>query len=132
VRDMGIQHASDEVIFDHAARERRILISADTDFSAILAARKSPNPSLILFRQSTNRSPNSQLALLRANMESIWGLRFGRQGSVPEFPATPNRTRACVAGFSRYASRHPEFWAVIDRPYSGRRTLRVLFCAKPL
>jgi hypothetical protein len=24
----------------------------------------------------------------------------------------------CVAGFIRFASRHPEFWAVIDRPYS--------------
>jgi predicted nuclease of predicted toxin-antitoxin system len=31
VRDRAIQHADDETIFAYAARERRIIVSADTD-----------------------------------------------------------------------------------------------------
>ena len=32
VRELGLQHAADEVIFERAAAEHRIVVSADTDF----------------------------------------------------------------------------------------------------
>ena len=41
VRSMGLQHADDEVIFDRAAVERRILVPADADFGTLLAVRSS-------------------------------------------------------------------------------------------
>jgi predicted nuclease of predicted toxin-antitoxin system len=39
VRELGLQAEADEPIFDLAAKEERVIISADTDFGAILATR---------------------------------------------------------------------------------------------
>lgn len=39
VRDIGLQHADDDTIFDRAVADHSVLISADTDFATILALR---------------------------------------------------------------------------------------------
>lgn len=51
VRAYGMQAARDEQIVDRAAQEDRIIVSADSDFSAILAAHEAERPSFILFRE---------------------------------------------------------------------------------
>ncbi|HKW98206.1 MAG TPA: DUF5615 family PIN-like protein [Bryobacteraceae bacterium] len=51
VRELGLAHASDEVIFAKADEEDRILVSADSDFAALLALRSAHRPSFILFRE---------------------------------------------------------------------------------
>lgn len=62
VRDVGLGPADDTVIFARARAEGRVLVSADTDFSTILAVGNLAEPSLILFRRRTGRRPAVQLA----------------------------------------------------------------------
>jgi predicted nuclease of predicted toxin-antitoxin system len=47
VRSLQLHAASDEEIFDLAAQEGRVVVSADTDFGTLLAIRKSASPSVI-------------------------------------------------------------------------------------
>lgn len=70
VRDAGLQAASDKEIFLRANRDDRILVSADTDFGAILAELGVDKPSVIILRQAPKR-PEAQAALLLANLPAL-------------------------------------------------------------
>jgi predicted nuclease of predicted toxin-antitoxin system len=50
VRAYGMHAARDEEILARALAEDRIVVSADSDFSGILAAQEAERPSFILFR----------------------------------------------------------------------------------
>ena len=65
VRDYGLQKSDDEVIFDRAASEDRVVVSADTDFGTILVTRQAVKPSVILFRGESPHRPELQAALPR-------------------------------------------------------------------
>jgi len=71
VRDRNLQHAADEVIFEAAAAEGRVIVSADTDFGAILTLRRQTHPSLILFRNPSPRRAEPQAQLLLTNLPSF-------------------------------------------------------------
>ena len=67
VRDRGLGEADDETILELAVAEGRVIVTADTDFGALLMLRRQQQPSVILFRRGALRRPAHQAALLLAN-----------------------------------------------------------------
>jgi predicted nuclease of predicted toxin-antitoxin system len=91
VRRYGIHKADDEVIFERATQEDRILVSADSDFAAMLGTRQVAKPSVILIKRSAARRPEAQARLLLANRPVIAELL--EQGSVIVFEGDRLRSR---------------------------------------
>lgn len=71
VRDYNMQAAHDEDILTRATSEGRTIISADTDFSTLLATHAQAFPSVILFRGDIPRHPEKQVSLLMLNLPSL-------------------------------------------------------------
>ena len=68
VRDRGLHAAEDDVIFQQAEQEGRVLVSADTDFGTLLAVRRVKLPSVVLFRHGAERRPELQAKLLLTHL----------------------------------------------------------------
>jgi predicted nuclease of predicted toxin-antitoxin system len=91
VRDYGLQNSDDETIFDRAAEEDRVVVSADTDFGTILTTRGATNPSVILFRSDSPRRPEAQGEALLANLPNLIDLL--NRGSIVVFEGGRLRSR---------------------------------------
>ena len=66
-----MQAATDEVVLVRAAVESRVLVSADTDFGALLARSKKASPSVLLIRRLAGRRAAEQSAIIRANLDQV-------------------------------------------------------------
>lgn len=91
VRDLGLQAADDRTILERAAAEGRVVVSADTDFGALLFLGAGHGLSVILFRGDSPHNPQRQGALLFANLPALEGDLAA--GCVVVFEATRIRVR---------------------------------------
>jgi predicted nuclease of predicted toxin-antitoxin system len=91
VRDYGMAAVSDEDTMSRAAGEDRVVVSVDTDFGTLLALREESRPSVILFRHGSERRPERQVELLRANIDLL--VDDLAAGSVVIFERTRLRVR---------------------------------------
>jgi predicted nuclease of predicted toxin-antitoxin system len=66
-----MQAAEDIEIFQRAATEHRIVVSADTDFGTLLALREETEPSVVLLRGAVPREPRRQAQFILANLASV-------------------------------------------------------------
>ncbi len=98
VRDYDLQSADDRTIFAMAYKQDRILVSADTDFSALLALSEQHKPSIVLFRRTIARRPDRQTALLLRNFARLEEPLL--RGSIVVFDETRIRVRALPIGRS--------------------------------
>ncbi len=96
LRDHGMAAAEDELVFELAAREGRVILSADTDFGALLSLRQETRPSVILLRRVSQRRPDEQVALLLANLPNVADSL--EQGSIVVFDEQRIRVRLLPIG----------------------------------
>lgn len=66
VREIGMQAADDKSIFQFAADNDYIIITADLDFAALAAARQAQQPSVLILRVGNVKAQNMIDAALRA------------------------------------------------------------------
>jgi predicted nuclease of predicted toxin-antitoxin system len=71
VLEYQMHAATDEAIFERAARESRVVVSVDTDFGTLLSLRETTEPSVILFRGASPKRAEEQAALLLASLAAI-------------------------------------------------------------
>jgi predicted nuclease of predicted toxin-antitoxin system len=71
VARLGLRAAADEVVLETARLDARILVSADTDFGALLAASGATSPSMVLVRRVADRRVEDLAALLVANLPVV-------------------------------------------------------------
>jgi predicted nuclease of predicted toxin-antitoxin system len=69
-RELGLAAAPDREVLDRAAREGRVLLTADTDFGTLLAPTGARRPWVVVFRQTDKRPPYVP-ALFLANLPRL-------------------------------------------------------------
>jgi predicted nuclease of predicted toxin-antitoxin system len=71
VRSYGMHASLDIDILERAREERRVIISADSDFGVILASQAASHPSFILFRQPNLLRTQDYMDLLVAVLPTL-------------------------------------------------------------
>jgi predicted nuclease of predicted toxin-antitoxin system len=71
VHEIGLTGASDHLVLERARADSRVLISADTDFGAILVRSQATTPSFLLLRRAANRRVIAQAAVILDNLDAV-------------------------------------------------------------
>ena len=87
-----MHRSEDAAIFERAAADDRIVVSADTDFGALLAARTVRKPSVIQFRGQGSRRPDALAHTILSNLSQV--TKALESGSIVTFEPSRVRVRA--------------------------------------
>lgn len=68
---LDMRRAPDSVVLDHARADNRVLVSADTDFGALLAASRATAPSVVLLRRVNGRRVPDLATILADNLPVV-------------------------------------------------------------
>lgn len=68
---LGLRAAADKIVLRAAQDDHRVLVSADTDFGALLAASHEPGPSVVLVRRLVGRRVEELAGILIANLPQV-------------------------------------------------------------
>ena len=68
VGDMSMLNAADETILDWASERGGAVVTADSDFGALLSIRRTSSPSVIHLRDVADQPPERHIALLVKNL----------------------------------------------------------------
>ncbi len=71
VRDLNAASAPDSRIMELAAGGDRIVVSADTDFGALLAYARATRPSVILVREIVGLHPEALASVILAQLDTL-------------------------------------------------------------
>lgn len=71
VGDHGLLVATDDEIFDWAAANGAVVVTADSDFAMLLAIRRARTPSVVLLRDVADRTPTAHARLLIDNLAAV-------------------------------------------------------------
>jgi predicted nuclease of predicted toxin-antitoxin system len=91
VRAIDLQRADDEVVFERAASEDRVLVSADTDFGTLLAT-FGAQASVIQFRGRGSRQPDALARTIVSNLPQLSDAL--ESGSIVTFEPSRVRVRS--------------------------------------
>jgi predicted nuclease of predicted toxin-antitoxin system len=71
VRDIDLRTSPDDEVLAAAHEAGRVVISADTDFSELLATSNADGPSILLLRRQEQRRADEVAALILANLDDV-------------------------------------------------------------
>lgn len=71
VRQLGLAGTLDPDVLDHAKRDERILVSADTDFGTLLATTHATSPSFVLIRRLVGRRVHEIARVVIDNLSDV-------------------------------------------------------------
>ena len=92
VADLGLVAATDDEIFDRAAEHGLVVVTADSDFGALLAMRRATSPSVVHLRHVAELVAEEHLQLLVANLPTDRRRpRSGHHRLVESDPPCPSR-----------------------------------------
>jgi predicted nuclease of predicted toxin-antitoxin system len=92
VRDLEATGFSDSAVIALAVADDRVIISADTDFGALLAYSRATQPSVILVRAIVDRRPPELAAIIIANLAVLE--EHLKSGAIAAFTASDIRVRS--------------------------------------